>query len=188
MLFPYSRAAPARPPCRLDGWRADGFRLLEAHALEVAAPPERALEALLAVRIREMPVVRTLFGLRGLGVPPDATLRACFSTRPFAVVEEEAGREVVFGVLVPGAGRTVAEACASPAAFRAALETAPFGVVANFRAEARNSGSALWTETWVRTRGWKAGLVFGAYWLVVGPFSAWTRRIFLRAARRRAEE
>ncbi|MFO0582904.1 MAG: hypothetical protein U0229_11560 [Anaeromyxobacter sp.] len=187
MLHPWTRAAPPRPPCALDHWR-DGFRLLEAHALPIAAPPARALEALASTRIRDMPVVDTLFTLRGMGVPAGTTLRESFSTVPFTILEEEPGREFVFGVMLPPRGRSARDVCASPAAFREALAAAPLGVVANFRAEPREGGGALlWTETWARTRGRRAALAFGAYWLLIGPFSAWIRRIFLRTARRRAE-
>ncbi|MFT3914517.1 MAG: hypothetical protein QM704_10485 [Anaeromyxobacteraceae bacterium] len=175
-----------RPACALDRWR-DGFRLLEAHQLPIAAPPARALEALADSRIGEMPIVSALFTLRGMGVPADWTLRATFSTTPFAILEEEAGREFVFGIMLPPRGRSAREVCASPAAFREALGSAPLGVVANFRAEPHEGGSILWTETWARTRGRRAGLAFGAYWLLIGPFSAWIRRIFLGTARRRAE-
>ena len=175
-----------RPACALDGWR-EGFRLLEAHALPIAAPPARALEALAETRISEMPIVNALFTLRGLGVPAERTLRAAFSTTPFTIVEEEPGREFVFGVMLPPRGRSARDVCASPTAFREALAAAPLGVVANFRAEPREGGSLLWTETWARTRGTGPALAFGAYWLLIGPFSAWIRRIFLRTARRRAE-
>jgi hypothetical protein len=58
--------------------------------------------------------------------------------------------------------------------------------VGNFRVEPGVGGVHLWTETWVHAPGARQVLPFGAYWLAVGPFSAWIRRLLLRAARRRA--
>jgi len=186
MLSPYSRA-PARPPCAVDGWTGEGWRLLERHALAVRAAPADALAALLALRLRDVPLVRALFWLRRLRSSPDAPLRSFFSTPPFAVLTEEPGREVVFGVLLPGTDAADRDPAPAADGFREALRTAPFAAIGTFNADARRDGTLLWTETWGRTRGARARLLFGAYWLAVGPFSAWTRRIFLRAAKEHAE-
>jgi hypothetical protein len=122
------------------------------------------------------------------------TLRAFFGAPPFVLLEEDPGRELVFGVLRPGSGpgpRARAPGAprspASPEAFRRALAAAPFAAVGTFRAEPRRDGSLLWTETWARTRGVPARAAFAAYWLAIGPWSAWIRRMFLRAARGNAE-
>lgn len=71
--------------------------------------------------------------------------------------------------------------------FRAYAEEGVMRAVANFRVEATGNGSRLSTETWVETFGLRARWLFRAYWLVVGPFSALTRREFLRVARQGAE-
>lgn len=187
MLYPYARRVPPRPPCALDGWIGPGWRLLERHAIDVEAPPPAAVAALAGLRIRELPAVRALFALRGLGARPDATLREFFSTAPFVLLDE-GGAELVGGVLLPAReGEARARVPRSPAEFERALARAPFAAVATFRAETRAGGAHLWTETWVRTRGPAAAATFAAYWLAVGPFSAWIRRMFLREARRRAE-
>lgn len=191
MLHPYSRRVPPRAPCALDRWIGPGWRLLESHAIETAGAPRAALEALAGLRLREMPVVRALFALRGLGASPDATLLEFFSTAPFVLLQEAVETELVGGVLLPARDRDASGAARrlprSPAEFERALARAPFAAIATFRAEPRERGAILWTETWVRTQGAAAAALFSAYWLAVGPFSAWTRRIFLREARRRAE-
>ncbi|GAO02038.1 hypothetical protein [Anaeromyxobacter sp. PSR-1] len=181
MLRPYSNRRAPRARCALDGWAGEGWTLLERHALAVASPPEVALSAALALRLSDLPAVRALFTLRRLGHAPDQALRDFFSAAPFAMLADEPGREWVFGVQRPAAARH------GPAAFAGALAAAEFAAVGNFRAEPRDGGALLWTETWVRTRGRRAGLAFGAYWLAIGPFSAWIRRMILRAARARAE-
>ncbi|HEY6002036.1 MAG TPA: hypothetical protein VIV57_04115 [Anaeromyxobacter sp.] len=114
------------------------------------------------------------------------TLRAFFSTPPFVLLEEEPGREIVAGVLLPsrdGSGRRSQPG--TPAAFREALRRAPFAAVGTFRADVAPAGCGLWTETWARTSGPLAAAAFGAYWLAIGPWSAWIRRMFLRSARDR---
>jgi hypothetical protein len=152
--------------------------------MEVAAAPAAALDALAGVRLRELTAVRVLFALRGLRFAPEQTLLAFFSTSPFVLLEEEAGAELVAGILLPPRGRRPPQ---SPAAFRETLASARVAAVATFRAERSASGARLWTETWVRTRGRAAAAAFAAYWLAIGPWSAWIRRMFLRAARARAE-
>jgi hypothetical protein len=192
MLYPYSRSFPPRVPCALDRWVGPEWRLLERHATEAAAPPEIALDALARLRLKEMPAVRALFRLRGLRARPDQTILQFFSTAPFVLLEEVPGAEFVGGVLVPAAeregGRVARRSPRSPAEFARTLPRASFAAIATFRADARDGGGSVqWTETWVRTRGVVAGILFSGYWLAIGPFSAWIRRIFLREARKRAE-
>ncbi len=188
MLHPYFRKAPERERCGLDRWLGPGWRLLERHELAVAAPRDAALAAVMGLRVRDLPVVRALLTLRGMRSSPGTTLREFFSTEPFVALEEEPGRELVAGVLVPARDPATGRRRRpdTPAGFRDACAAAPAAAIANFRADPAGSGSRLWTETWVRTRGPLASAAFGAYWLAIGPWSAWIRRMFLRAARRAA--
>ena len=191
MLHPYVRRFPPRTPCAMDRWLGPGWRLLERHAVEVAAPPDAALEALARLRLRELPAVRALLALRGMGATPETTLLQYFSTSPFVALDEVHGAERVAGILLPArerdGRRTVRRQPRSADEFRRALVRAPFAAIATFRAEPLAHGAKLWTETWVRTQGAPAAVLFSTYWLGVGPFSAWIRRIFLREARARAE-
>ena len=188
MLRPYSRRSPARPRCAIDAWVDERWTLLERHERTVAAAPELALRALAELRPRDLPAVRALFTLRGMRHAPDATLRGFFSAAPFVLLEEVTGRELVSGVLLPQRGADGRRRPPSTRdAFRRDLDAAPVAAVATFRADPRGEGAALWTETWVRTNGAAAGAGFAAYWLAIGPWSAWIRRILLRAARDAAE-
>ncbi|MBI5068705.1 MAG: hypothetical protein HZB56_10735 [Deltaproteobacteria bacterium] len=171
----------------IDRWARPGWRLLERHELHVRATAAAAVEAVASTTLAELPAVRALFALRGLRFSKEMTLRTFFSTPPFVWLEEEVDREAVFGVLIPPAGPGGRKRPASPVEFREALGAAPFAALGTFRAEPEGQGVRLWTETWSRTRGGVPSLVFGAYWLAVGPWSAWIRRMFLRAARARAE-
>lgn len=191
MLYPYARRFPPRAPCAIDRWLGPGWLLLERHAVEIAAPPAVALEALARLELRGMPAVRALLTLRGMGARPETTLLEYFTTAPFVRLDEVRGVELVAGILLPprerDGHRTLRRRPRSAAEFEETLARAPFAAIANFRAEPRERGATLWTETWVRTQGALAAVAFSAYWLGIGPFSAWIRRIFLREARARAE-
>ncbi len=188
MLFPYSQTTSPRAPCGGDRWVGSDWRLLERHEIQIQVPPDVAVDALAATPLRDLPAVVALFTLCGLRFSKEMTLRDFFSAPPFVLLEEEAGREMVFGVLVPPAGgERRRRRPDSPAEFRSALDATPFAAIGIFRAEPEASGTRLWTETWAKTKGAGPGLLFGAYWLAIGPWSAWIRRMFLAAARARAE-
>jgi hypothetical protein len=191
MLYPYFRTLPPRGACAMDRWLGDGWIALERHEIHVRAAPPAALATLAELRIRDLPWTRVLLALRRIPFEPDMTLRAFFSTSPFVRLDEEPGREIVSGILLPareppgrGGERRVPRTLAD---FRNALPRAPVAAVATFRAEPEDRGARLWTETWIRTRGATATALFAAYWLAIGPWSAWIRRMFLREARSRAE-
>ncbi len=189
MLRPYRLAAPSRPPCALDRWTGSDWQLLEHHGVEVGAPPAVALDALARTRLGDLPVVTALFALRGLRFSEEMTLRDFFCAAPFVLLEEERESEMVFGVLIPAPAPNGARVRpASPEEFRGALPASPFAAIGTFRAGPAGRGARLWTETWARTSGAAPRLLFGAYWLAIGPWSAWIRRVILRAARARAEE
>jgi hypothetical protein len=186
VLSPYGRTPPPRAPCLVDRWAGPGWRLLERHEISTPGPPAAALAAFSGLRIRDLPAVRLLFALRGLRFSADMTLLEFFSTQPFVLLEEAPGSEIVGGVLLPPRGASGRRSGPStPAAFRDALPGSPLAAVATFRADAAPAGSRLWTETWARTSGPFATAAFGAYWLAIGPWSAWIRRMFLRRARDR---
>lgn len=186
MLSPYVRTWPARPACALDRWLPPGARRLERHAIRVAAPPAAAFHAIGSVTLRDLPAVRALFALRSIPFSPAMTLREFFGTAPFFVLEEEPASEVVFGVVGP-LSRGPAGRPASPADLSEAARRSGVAAVGNFRSEPAQGGARLWTETWALAPGAGARIAFGAYWLAIGPFSAWIRRMFLRAGRARAE-
>jgi len=159
------RTDPApRGPAAIDRRLGTGARLLERHQVDTAAAPARAFEAALALPLSDLPLVRALFSLRGIPFRPSMTIRAFFSTPPFALLEEEEGRELVFGISRGG-----------------------MTAVGNFRADPVFCGEVATTETWVETRGRRARAAFALYWLAIGRFSAWIRRMMLSAAARRAE-
>ncbi len=177
-----------RPPALIDGWLGPEARLLERHESPVAAPPERVAEAVQQVRLTDMPIVRLLIFMRGIRHSKEMTLREFFSTPPFLILEEAPAQEVVIG----DAGRPwrlrERPSTPDPDQFRAPGQPGTMHVIANLRVDATENGSLISTETWAETFGCRARWLFGAYWLIVGPFSALIRREFLRAARKKAQQ
>ncbi|MGH7428435.1 MAG: hypothetical protein ACREJ4_08805 [Candidatus Methylomirabilaceae bacterium] len=173
----------------IGGWLGPGARLLQRHELFVAASPDRAYDALLDARLGDMPIVRLLFVLRRIPHTKEMTLRRFTSTRPFMVLEEDAPREIVFGVAggFLGSGAPRNEMLWTPEELRVFAQDGGMRAIANFRVDAAQGGARLSTETWVETFGTGARRLFALYWLLIGPFSALIRREFLRAARRAAE-
>ena len=167
----------------IDGWLGSRARLLERHEAHVAAPPERAYEAINEVRLMDMPVVRALLIIRRIPHSKEMMLRQFFGTQPFLILEEDPPHEIVFGVAVGWRPPVFS----TPAAFRAYERQGAIRAVGTFQIEAVTSDSLLSTETWIETFGARARWLFRAYWLIVGPFSALIRREFLQAARNRAQ-
>ncbi|HEX6039626.1 hypothetical protein [Longimicrobium sp.] len=167
----------------------------ERHAVRVAAPPERAWDAVRALDLRGSPVVRALFALR--------SLPALFSGRArgkalggnmegllrsgFVLLAEDPPREIVLGLTgrfwTPAGGITHVE----PGEFRA-FDRPGMAVAAwNFTILPTAEGSLVATETRVRCTDEAARRSFARYWRVIRPFSGLIRREALRAVRRSAE-
>lgn len=188
---PFLMMAEPHRPALIGAWLGPGARLLQRHELSIAASPERAYDALLEARFRDMPVVRLLFRLRRIPHTGEMTLRQFAATPPFLVLQEEPPREIVFGVagrFFPAARPRAEELPATAEEFRAFAESGAMRAIANFRVDAAPGGARLSTETWVETFGDRARRLFALYWLIIGPFSALTRREFLRATRQAARE
>ena len=179
-------------PPLIAGWLEPGASQMSRHQVDVHAPPDRVYEAALGVSLRNMPVVRLLFRLRGIPYRHEMTLREFFSTRPFLILEETSPHEIVFGVAgsTPPRKRTSRSGGRPPSTpdeFRAYTEDGAIRVVTNFRVRPTPTGSILSTETWVEAFGPEAKRGFRMYWTVIGPFSGLIRRMFLEAAKQRAE-
>jgi hypothetical protein len=145
----------------------------------VNAPPERALAAARETTLDELPVVRLLARLRGLrpghGEIWDQFRRAGF--QPF-------GDDTLVLVGRPWRRRGERRAVDD---FLAFAEPGWAKMALDLRALPEEGGTRLATETRVYLTDRAARRRFAAYWLVVRPFSGLTRRLWLRAAKRRAE-
>jgi hypothetical protein len=187
--WPFGTGARRRE-ARIDAWLPRGAWKLERHSIEIDVEPGAALAPIGGVQLRDVPVVGALFMVRGIPYRADEPLARFFSTSPFLILEEEPGRELVFGVIGPfwqwRRGRVPPRIPGTPDEFRAAMAKGRIAAVGNFRAEPVAGGTRLWTETWAFAPRLSHAILFTVYWLLIGPFSAWIRRMLLRAGRRHA--
>ena len=157
------------------------YEFSERHGVAVAAAPERVDASVRSLYVDDLPILRLLFRLRALGrrVP----------RRPFVqlgvVLEDVPGEGLVLG-LTGQFWRLRGSSTPSPKTrdeFLAYDRPDVCKAVIDFRiGEGR-----LTTETRVHVADPAARRQFARYWRVVGPFSALTRIVFLRAVRRSAE-
>ena len=142
----------------------------ERHSTRIHAAPEKIFEAIENVTAREIRFFGLLtwvrrFGRRGresiLSAPPDEPILAVALRTGFRRVAFDPPNEIVLQ-----------------------LDIAPERIAAamNFRVDR----DVLSTETRVIARGAKAKIVFGAYWIAIRAGSAFIRRMWLRAIKRRA--
>lgn len=152
----------------------------ERHALRVAATPAAALAAAKETRFEDVPLVSLLFRLRGLRAAPRGPVWDSLLAQGFQLHDQETATLIGRPWSPRGGTRKVDDfvAFAEPGYAKMALE---------LTARPDGDGALLETETRVYLTDAGSRQRFAAYWLVVRPFSGLTRRLWLRAARRRAE-
>jgi hypothetical protein len=165
----------------------------------VAAPPERAIEGVREASLSDMPITAMLLVARAL--PGILTRRrSLHGTRrtplyevlvatPGFVPLDEGPRFLVAGYVGqpwrPIGGHAPVS---TPDGFACFDEPGYAKVVTYFDAEPAESGSTLRTETRIHLTDDHARHAFRAYWLVVRWGSMTTRKDWLRAVRKRAEQ
>jgi hypothetical protein len=187
MIWPYTLGrCKERTPTLIDYWLPEGAFMLEHHSIGISAPPARAFAGTTGLPLRALPFVRALFSIRGIPYQMEMTLREMFLTKPFLVLEEEKDREIVFGIVGPfwslRRGHLPSGIPRSPDDFRNALKEGRMAAIGNFRADPTSRASThVWTETWAWSPKPVPTALFTFYWLVIGPWSALIRRMFLKA-------
>ena len=176
--------ALAAPSTRLDDI-APQFQFRESHEIRVAASPERAYAAIKSVTANEIALFQTFTWIRRFGqdgkesimnAPGDQPILDVAVKGGFALLADEAPREIVFGTPVTGAGSLRDD---PRALFQIAMN---FLVVPDGPA-----ASVIVTETRVFAKTPAAVSAFTRYWRVIYPGSAILRVTWLRAVRARAE-
>lgn len=147
------------------------YEFAARYGVGVDADAARVDEALREVTFREVPVVRALMFVRGLGRarPEEPVLDAM--QRRSEVLDDEPGEGIVLGLH----GRFWK--------LRGGGDEPQATAVVEFRA----ADGRLTTETRVHVPDDGSRRRFARYWLLVRPFSGMTRKDLLRAAKRRAE-
>jgi hypothetical protein len=153
----------------------------ETHGIRIDAPAGRMLAAVRSAAPADAPLLRVLFGLRGLpvraGVPIWAQL---LEHGRFVQLAEDPEREVVAGAV--GRPWNPFEGLRRDVDFAAFDDPGYAKMALGFHA----ADGVLTTETRVLLTDDEARRRFARYWRVVGPLSALTRRSWLSAAKRRA--
>lgn len=152
----------------------------ERHSLYVNAAPETALAAARETRLEDVPLVSALFRLRGLRTAPRGPIWSSMQAEGFQLHDPET--LVLIGRPWSPRGGT-----RSGEDFVRFTEPGYAKLAMDLRALPDGDGARLETETRVFLTDAAARRRFGAYWLVIRPFSGLTRRLWLRAAKRRAE-
>ena len=158
----------------------------ERHAVAHAGPPDRALAAFDALTWREVPLFRVLMGIRSLGTATgtgDRRVLTDFTGIGFTLTAQSDHEVVYAGIGRPWSPRGGMRRVESAAGFQAFDEPGWAKMAMNFAAR----DGELSTETRVWLTDAAARRAFGAYWLVIRPFSGLIRRSWLTASVRRAE-
>jgi hypothetical protein len=173
----------------LDGIMPD-FQFVERHHTWVDATPEAALAAAREVGLAELPLARFLMRVRGMRTLARGPLWEQLLAGGFVLLGETQGREVLAGTigqmwkLSGGHGQKVA----NPAEFAAFNQPGYAKAAMNLCVHEVNVRCELETETRVYATDEAARRAFARYWLVVRPGSGMIRRVWLRAAKKRAEK
>ena len=193
LLLPVAPARLAGPATAIDEV-LPAYQFGERHEIEIAASPERVMEAVRSVTAREIFLFRALTWLRAprlgrtresiLNPAPDAPILDVALRSGFLLLRELPEREVVLGAVVCcGRRRPPRDADAF-----AALSGSFARAVMNFQVSDEGSGRArLVTETRVAASDAAAERRFAVYWRLIYPGSALIRRTWLRAIKARAE-
>jgi hypothetical protein len=199
-LLPAREEHTAGAASRLDEF-APAWQFGEVHRLAIHAPRQRVYAAIKEVTAGEILLFRTLTWIRRFGrpgpesilnPPADRPLLDVAASSSFLPLAEDAGREIVLGMLVitpPGwrpAGRP------TPAAYQALSAPGFAKALINFRVDdgARDGARdacIVTTETRVHATDAATRRRFAVYWRVIYPGSALIRVMWLRAIRLRAE-
>jgi hypothetical protein len=166
----------------------------EVHSTRIGAQPMTIHRALSELTSNEIWLLRALMTVRSLGARGPDGSRPLLETAQeggFAILALEPGREVVLGVI----GRfwqlrqRSIQPIRSPADFTSFAEPGFARAAMNFLVEPLDGGRECRVTTETRVSATDAGArrAFRAYWTLVHPGSAFIRRMWLRALKRRAE-
>lgn len=171
------------------------YQFSEFHSIRVNAPKERVYEAIKQVRAGEIFLFRTLTWMRRFGRPgPESILNAPDSmpilevaTRTtFLTLAEKPGEELLVGTVV--LRPQGAQPPQTAEQFRQITQPGFALAAMNFRLEDGGANATLVsTETRVYATDDDARRRFARYWRTIYPGSAFIRRMWLRAVKKRAE-
>ena len=152
----------------------------EHHAIHVDATPDEALAAARATLLEDVPLVSLLVRLRGLDAAPRGPVWEALQAQGFRLHDPNT-------LVLIGRPWTRRGDLRPEEDFVGFAEPGYAKMAVDLRASVQGAGAQLETETRIYLTDAAARRRFGAYWLMVRPFSGLIRRLWLRAAKRRAE-
>lgn len=152
----------------------------EHHSIRVDATPDEALAAARATLLEDVPLVSLLVRLRGLHAAPRGPLWEALQAQGFRLHDPDT-------LVLIGRPWTRRGDLRPEEDFHGFAEPGYAKMAVDLRATLAGDGAVLETETRIYLTDAAARRRFGAYWLVIRPFSGLIRRLWLRAAKRRAE-
>lgn len=156
----------------------------EVHEASIDSSRDALWEAVRHLDFSDSWLTRLLFGLRGLETT-GLTLPDMIANGPFRVLGEEAGAELVMGLVCDTKMAPVPMETLD--AFQGFARDGVNRIAWNFFIEERAGRLCLRTETRVACMGPKSRRWFLPYWVVIRPFSGLIRREMLRLAARQAK-
>ena len=166
------------------------FQFVERHLTWVEAAPEVALAAAREVSLADMPLARLLMRIRGMRTLALGPLWEQLLAGGFVALGETPGHEVLAGTIGQmwklSGGH--APKVANLAEFSAFNQPGYAKAAMNLAVHYVNGRCELVTETRVLATDAAARRAFSRYWLVIRPGSGIIRRVWLRAAKKRAEK
>ena len=165
------------------------FQFNERHRVWINASPDAALAAAREVSLGDLPLARFLMRVRGMRTSVHGSLWSQMLAGGFVELGEVPGREVVIGMIGQmwklSSGRS--PKVAGAVEFSAFDQPGYAKAVMSLEAHQVDRRCELVTETRVFATDAQAQRAFSRYWLVIRPGSGIIRRVWLRAAKRRAE-
>ncbi len=198
VAWPAPEARPAPPGSRALNTFVPRYQFDEVHGIDIAASPDRAWDAILAVTAPEIRLFDTLTWLRRFGrpapegilnVPPRQPILTVATRTTFITLAQSAPREIVVGtvVIAPLSRRMTGHRLTSDEFVQWQREPGIAVAAMDFHVEPSGSGSRVTTETRVFATDDETSRQFAGYWRAIYPGSALIRRSWLRAIKTRAE-
>jgi len=192
MYLPVRETRVAKAQTRLDEF-APVYQFHEWHTTTVEATPNRVYAAMKAVEPDEIFGYRALTWIRRFGRSSKPNILNPTAHEPimqtalqtgFMQLADDPGQEFVFGF----GGSPMQVSKVTPENFRSRQGPFLAKVTMNFRIDPIDANHCtLTTETRVYGSDSDAQRIFAPYWRVIYPGSAFMRRMWLRAIRKRAE-
>lgn len=173
------------------------YQFSEVHSIRVHASKERVYQAIKTVTADDVPFFRTLTGIRRFGrsspegilnPPPGVPLLNVATRTSFLLLAEEPGQEIVLGTVVVAPHGWRPKGSPTLDDFKAVKAPGFALATMNFRLRETPDACVVTTETRIYATDSEARRRFAPYWRVIYPGSAFIRRMWLHAIRRRAED